>query len=332
MDTTYLVTGAAGHLGGTVVRKLLERGERVRAILLPGEKHVPEGISDVIYADVRDSASLEPAFAHTDDERLIVIHTAGIVSIATKYDQRIFDVNVNGTRNIVDLCLAHKVAKFIHVSSVHAIAEKAGGEEVGESMHFDPLDVVGLYAKTKAEATAIVLAAVSRGLPAVVVHPSGITGPYDYGSGHMTTLVIDYYKGRLTSGMLGGYDFVDVRDVADGILAACSSQGRIGECYILSNRYYSLREILLMLHKITGKRKITRFLPLWFVRLTAPLAELDYKILRQKPLYTTYSIYTVSSNAHFTHAKASSELGYAPRDMYDSLRDTVTWLQEQGRL
>lgn len=87
-----------------------------------------------------------------------------------------------------------------------------------------------------------------------------------------------------------------------------------------------------MLHNITGKKEVKTFLPLWFAKLTAPLAELYYRILRQPPLYTAYSIYTLNTNATFTHAKATKELGYQPRDLRQTLNDTVSWLKSQGRI
>lgn len=103
----------------------------------------------------------------------------------------------------------------------------------------------------------------------------------------MTALIVDYCEQRLTSGFNGGYDFVDVHDVTKGIIAACR-KGRMGECYILSNKYFEISEILTLLHCITGRRKIKRFLPLWFVKATAPLAELYYKILHQPPLFIPF--------------------------------------------
>lgn len=183
--------------------------------------------------------------------------------IASKFIQDVYDVNVNGTKNIVDLCEQNKIHKLVYVSSVHAIPEEPKGECILEVEDFNPEDVVGQYAKTKSEATAYVLAAGGRGLNVNVVHPSGISGPYDSGRGHLTTLVIDYYKGRLVAGMEGGYDFVDVRDVANGIIACCH-MGSPRECYILSNRYFTIKEILDILHEVTSKRKIRIILPYWF--------------------------------------------------------------------
>ena len=330
MEKLYLVTGAAGHLGSVVTEQLIERGDHVRALLLPSEKNIPE-MAEIKFGNLCNRESIVPSFENLDGRELVVIHCAGIVSIASKLNPAVFDVNVTGTKNIVDLCKEYNVSKLIYVSSVHAIPEKSKGEIITETTEFNPNMVVGLYAKTKAEATAYVLDAAKQGLNACVVHPSGIIGPYDKGRGHTTTLIIDYYKQRLVSGVNGGYDFVDVRDVAKGIIAACD-KGRQGQCYILSNRFFKVREIFDMLHEITGKRKIRTYLPLWFVKPTSALAELYYKILKQTPLFTAYSLYTLNSNALFSHDKATRELDYTTRDMKETLKDTVDWLKDTGRI
>ncbi len=326
----YFVTGAAGHLGSVVTRQLAQSGNEVRALVLPNEEHPPEN-AELYIGDVLDKESIRPCFENLNGRRLTVIHCAGIVSIASKFDQAVYDVNVTGTKNIVDLCAEYNVFKLVYVSSVHAIPELPHGTTITEVAEFSPELIVGSYARTKAEATAYVLGAARRGLNACAVHPSGITGPYDNGRGHLTSLVIDYCSSKLTSGVRGGYDFVDVRDVAAGIIAA-AEKGRCGECYILSNKFYRVREILFMLHQITGKRKISHFLPTWFVKITASLAEMYYKLRKVPPLFTAYSIYTLNTNARFSHQKAVSELGYTTRDMKETLTDTVNWLKAAGRI
>jgi dihydroflavonol-4-reductase len=327
----YLVTGAAGHLGRVLTERLIEQGQKVRAFVLPGERMLPPN-AEIFYGDVRDKNSLMPCFEACSNHDLVVVHCAGIVSISSKFSQILHDVNVTGSKNIADLCVEYGVSKLIYVSSVHAIPEKPHGMVITEINDFDPDLLVGQYAKTKAEATAYVLElAAKRNLNVSVVHPSGIIGPFDYGCAHMTAMIIDYCKGRLTSGIIGGYDFVDVRDVAKGIILA-GNHGKKGACYILSNHYYTVAELLRMLSKITGRRRMRSFLPIWFVKMTAPLAEIYYKIRRKPPLFTPYSIETLQANANFSHEKASSELGYQTRDMKQTLLDTVNWLKEQGRV
>ncbi|MDO4572277.1 MAG: NAD-dependent epimerase/dehydratase family protein [Clostridia bacterium] len=331
MRNIFIVTGIGGHLGNTVARELIGRGETVR-----GFARVNEDVTmlygdavSIVRGDVRDAASLEPLFFGLDTEDAVtVIHCAGIVSITSKYDQNVVDVNVRGTKNIVELCRAHQVKKLVYISTVHAIPELPAGATMAEVNRFKPDAVDGLYAKTKAAATQIVLDAAKEGLDATVIHPSGIIGPNDYGHGHLTQLIISYLNGSLTACVEGGYDFVDVRDVASGVISA-AYKGRRGECYILSNRYIRVPELLNALSRVTGGRRVRTVLPLWFARAFAPLAELYYKIRREAPLFTKYSLSTLTSNARFTSAKARRELGYKPRDISATLRDTVSFLARE---
>ena len=161
MKELYLVTGATGHLGNTVAHRLARAGRQVRALVLPGEEHAPQlprGV-EAVAGDVRSPASLEALFAGAEGRDVTVIHCAGIVSIASRFDQNVYDVNVTGTKNVVDACVRRGVKKLVHVSSVHALPEKPGGAPVSETDVFSPGAVVGLYAKTKAAATAYALAA-----------------------------------------------------------------------------------------------------------------------------------------------------------------------------
>ncbi|NLV87197.1 MAG: NAD-dependent epimerase/dehydratase family protein, partial [Clostridiales bacterium] len=182
MDRLYLVTGAAGHLGGEITRQLTESGKSVRVLVLPKEKNLPKSM-EIHFGDTRDKESLRPCFENLRGRKLIVIHCAAIVSIASKFNQTVYDVNVMGTKNITDLCMEYAVSKLVYISSVHAIAEAPRGMVIRETDQFNPNKVVGLYAKTKAEATAYVLDSAKKGLNACIIHPSGITGPYDMGRG-----------------------------------------------------------------------------------------------------------------------------------------------------
>ena len=155
-------------------------------------------------------------------------------------------------------------------------------------------------------------------------------GPYDFGHSHLTQLVLDFCSGKLTACVKGGYDFADVRDVADGILSA-AERGRTGECYILSNRYVEIRELLDAISEVRGTKKIRVVLPMWIAKATAPLSEVYYAIRKQPPLYTRYSLYTLCTNAHFTNEKAKKELGFSNRPLSETVADTVRWLEEQGR-
>lgn len=325
MNHLYIVTGAKGHLGNTIVRMLREEGQEVRGLVLPAE-HV-ECPEEILYVrgDVREKQSLEPLFQNLEGREVIVIHTAGIVDISNDVTDLMYDVNVNGTRNLVELCMQYPVSRMVYVSSVHAIPEKKL-RVLHEIDHFSPDEVVGGYAKTKAEATQVVLDAVDKGLNAVIVHPSGILGPYDSSGNHLVQLVKDYIRGKLPACVRGGYDFVDVRDVARGCLTA-AEKGKTGECYILSNRHYEIKDVLSMAKEVDGGKKLP-VLPMWMARAAAPFLQWAAKRRKQRPLYTRYSLYTLTSNDRFSHDKATRELNYHPRDLYQTIRDTVAWIRQ----
>lgn len=331
MKRIFIVTGGYGHLGYNLVRMLLDRGEEVRIFELAEKSYFADENVSVVKGDIRDRNDVEKVFDGLDGYDIYVVHCAGIVSIASKYDSTVYDVNVTGTKNVADLCLENSVKRMIYVSSVHAIPEGKEGEIITETNIFEPDKVVGLYAKTKSEATRYVLNLCDKGLQASVVQPSGIIGPGDFNIGHTTRMIIDYLNGRLTSGINGGYDFVDVRDVCQGIIS-CANNGRTGECYILSNTFVSVKLMLDTLHELTGRRRIISYLPMWFIKPLAPLAELYYKIVKTKPLFTAYSLYTLRNNANFSHEKAARELGYSQRLLKETLRDTTDWLVEQGHV
>lgn len=331
MSRIYLVTGACGHLGNTIVRMLVDRGERVRGFVLPQEDaRMFEDIPvELVRGDVRDKKSLEALFQGLKgEEEVYVIHTAGIVSITEKIPPSLWEVNVAGTRNVVELCLEHGVKKLVHVSSVHAIPEQENFRIIREVRRFHERWVRGGYAKTKAEASQLVLDAVEQGLMGVIVHPSGILGPRDYGHNHLMEMVKAYVNGKLPACVHGGYDFVDVRDVAAGCLAA-AERGRVGQCYILSNRHYEITEVLSMLGELCARRPVPA-LPLWMARLASPFTEFHARRTHQTPLFTRYSLSTLHGNDKFSHELATQDLDYHPRDLYDTLRDTVDWLRKEG--
>ena len=334
MKKIYLVTGAAGHLGNNIVRQLCARGDAVRALVLPSETHLEmiDPSAQICRGDICQPDTIRPYFSHAEDELLYVIHCAGIVTIASKFSQVVWDVNVGGTQNIVDLCIEYHVEKLVYVSSVHAIPEQPDRKVITEITDFDPANVRGLYAQTKAAASKIVMDAAESGkLNASLVHPSGIVGPNDYGHGHITQLVIEYAKGKMRAGTTGGYDFVDVRDVASGIIACCD-QGQTHQGYLLTNRYFSVADLFDRLYHITGLHKVSLMMPRWVAEVGAPFCGVYYKLAHQTPLFTSYSIYTLNSNSNFSHRKADSALGYTTRSFVQTLADTVASLRQLGRI
>jgi len=331
----WVVTGANGHFANTLVRALTKRNDKVCAFVLPGDKS--EALSGLpilrCEGDVTKIDDLRRCIdeAGVDPKDICVVHAAGIVSIDFKEKDKIRRVNVEGTQNVATVCLEKGIGRMVYVSSVHAIKEEAGHGSIHETQRFDPMEVEGLYAKSKAQATCNLLKLQDEGLPLTLVFPSGMIGPNDYGCSHMTQMVIDYGTGRLKAHVKGGYDFVDVRDVAEALIKIVETRDA-GDHYILSGEYISVKEIVDVLGGVFPKIKKTVRLPLGLAKFSAPFAEIYYRILKQKPLYTRYSLFTLASNSNFSHDKATVDLAYRPRGASESLQDMALWLIQQNRI
>ena len=324
MQKLYLVTGATGHLGTCLTAELLRRREHVRVLVRPGRSSlVPQG-AEAVEGDVAREETLAPFFDQTGYDSVSLFHCAAMITIASKEDRRVWDVNVNGTENVMRLARQAGVERVVYVSSVHAIPERPHGETIREVDIFSPHLVHGQYARSKAAAAQRALAHAREGLNVSIVHPSGIIGPGDHSRrNHMVRTIQAMASGRIPVSMEGGYDFVDVRDVADGILA-CEEYGRAGECYILSGHYVKVRELLSTVRRIRGRHENRIELPHSLVRRIAPLAErLSLLTGDRLPLLTPYSVYTLHANGRFSHEKASKSFGYRPRGIVESIRDSL---------
>lgn len=321
----YIVTGANGHLGSTIVRYLERQDYPVRGLLLPSEENTDRVKITYFKGDITVRGTMEDIFSGLEGHDVFVIHAAGLVSIGSEITPALYDVNVNGTRNVIAMCRRYGVRRLLYVSSVHAISEGDGLSVIREVNSFPKEAVTGAYGITKAEATQAVMDATKDGLDAVIVHPSGILGPFDYGRNHIVQFIRQYLEGKLHGGVTGGYDLVDVRDVAKGCIAA-AERGRSGECYILSNRYVPISDLMASMGAATGG-KVPHCYPLGLVKRIAPLFEWIGKVRHKRPLFTRYSLHMMEANGRFSHDKATMELGYSPMDIKDSVRDTILYLR-----
>lgn len=335
-ERIYLLTGAAGFLGSNICLQLLEKGVKVRALVLPGDKSakfIPQDV-EVVYGDLCDADSLEPFFTVPAGKRSVVIHCASMVTVDPGYSEKLMAVNVGGTRNIITRCLAHpECEKLVYVSSTGAIPELPMGTRIAEVDHFEPNDpekVVGAYSQSKAKASQMVLDAVQvMGLNACIVHPSGILGPYDHAVGETTGTIIKIIRGEMPVGMQGSFNLCDVRDLAAGTIAAVD-KGRKGECYILANETVTLKELCDMLHEECSCQKIAFYLPLNLADKLAGVMEKRAKAHGEKPLMTTFSVYNLARNNEFDYTKAQTELGYTTRPYQQTIHDEVEWLKQEG--
>lgn len=333
-NTMYLVTGAAGFLGGTVCRQLVERGEAVRAFVLPNdpaEKFVP-GEAEIARGDLTDMASLEKFFTVPEGTQTVVLHIASIVTVNPDFNQKVIDVNVGGTKNIIELCKRHpECKKLVYCSSTGAIPELPKGEKIGEVERFDADKVLGCYSQSKALATQAVLDAAAEGLNACVIHPSGIMGPEDFAVGETTKVLIQIINGAMPAGIAGTFNLCDVRDLAAGAIAA-ADKGKRGECYILGNDAISFKDFSRLVSEEAHCKKMKMFLPIGIARAMAGMMERQAKKKGTRPLMTTFSVYNLARNNDFDSTKAKRDLGYTTRSYKETMRDEIAWLKATGKI
>jgi dihydroflavonol-4-reductase len=321
------VTGASGHVGANLVRGLLAAGGRVRALVRRNSDGIDGLPVEIVRADVLDRESLVRAFARVG----CVYHLAAKVSAGWERAAVVNAVNVTGTENVVAACLAARVPRLVHFSSIQALAAVRG--MVDES---SPLVEAragrAVYDHTKALAERHVLAACTRGLDAVILNPTAVIGPFDFQPSPLGETLLALARGRLP-GLVGSStcDFVDVRDVVAAALVA-QRQGRSGQRYVLSGTRLSLVELAQRWARVTGRSSPRLVVPMTLARMVAPVASTWARLRGRRPLFTGESLRVLRTQRPASRAVAEVQLGYRPRPLDETLRDTHAWWKEQGRL
>lgn len=322
-----VVTGASGHLGGNLVRALVERGRRVRVVVHRASRALDGLDLELARGDVCDAASLERAFAGAE----VVYHLAAMISIAGGRGGRVAQVNVEGARNAAEAAHRCGVRRLIHCSSIHAYRMAGVRGVVDETGAAVTPGRAFAYDASKAAGEREVRAVIARGLDAVIVNPTGVIGPYDFGPSRIGQVLIDLHRRRLPALVTGGFDWVDVRDVVAAMIAA-ETAGRTGEGYILSGHWHSIPELARMAAAVTGVRPPRLTVPAWLALVGVPFAALHGRLTRREPRYTRESLAALGHACRVGGDKAARELGHAPRPIAETLRDTYAWFDRAGML
>lgn len=329
-DYTYIVTGCTGYVGNVLTKKLLSDGLRVIGFARnpkKAERVFPDLRPQFVFGDVSDKRDVDRLFGSADGS-YVVIHTIAKVTIGEGSLKELYDVTVEGTRNVTEACLRRGVKKLLHISSTEAMPHDLTLKEDLSNYVPDPSRVRKGYARAKSSADRIVLDAAKRGLDASILLLAGVLGPGDYSNSHMTQMFVDYIEGRLPASVKGGYNDFDVRDVAD-VLPAIVENSRAGECYLFAHKPDRINDILGIIARKTGAKKLPT-LPLAVAYLGLPFLSLAAKISGKRPLYTAAALASLKANADFPIGKAEREFGYSPRPLEETVCDHVDFLVENG--
>lgn len=320
---TAIITGICGHLGNYLAKELLDCGFEVRGLVMRGEdsSHLDSAIRLVV-GDVRDKESMRGLFEGLEGQAPVFVHAAAIISIRRSRRRELLSVNVGGTENVVELCREHGVSRLIYISSVDGVYCKGRGCTVEDVEGFYPEKLTTPYAVSKAAAANVVM---NSGLEHTIILPSGIIGPGDYRKGLMSTVFSCYLSQKLRIGLRGGFDFIDVRDVAKAVARAAVIP-EPSELYIVSNRYVEIPEMLNTLLRIAGKRRLAFSIGMGLAGLLAPLFGVFFRMMGEKNLLTRESVRLLGKRIRFSSALARSELGLAPRPLEETLSDTIAFI------
>jgi dihydroflavonol-4-reductase len=322
-----LVTGAGGFIGSHVVEELLKENIEVRALIKPGESlsNLKGMEFEKVEGDVLDNSAVLKAMAGVDT----VFHLAAIYSIWMRDWSRIYEVNIQGTQNVLWAAMKSNIARVVYTSSIASIGIAPGKQLSDEKTPFNQYTLGNHYVLTKYLSQQIARGFATNGLDVVIVNPCFPFGTNDIVPTPTGQLIVDVLKSKNIFAFPGGINIVDVRDVAKGhVLAA--KKGRTGELYILGNRNVTMKEFMQLIYKAAGftVRPIFTF-PVPMLKISASIFKYWADNIGHKtPLTTPPEVSYASQYLFFDNTKARNELGLTLNPVEESLRDSVRWFRE----
>lgn len=323
-----LVTGANGFIGSHIVRTLLKKGVSVRGLVRreSSTKNL-EGLEiEYSYGDLRDFDSLKKGAQGCD----LLFHTAAMYDFWASDPKIFYDINVEGTKNVLEAARLAEIPKIVYTSTVGAIRYPDNPLSPSDETSFpEEKDLHNDYKRSKFLAEQLAFQYAKNGLPIVVVNPSAPIGPYDAKPTPTGRIIVDFLKGKVPAYVDTGLNVIDVEDVAEGHWLA-SQKGRVGERYILGNQNISLKEIYQMMAGLTG-RSAPRFRIPYTVALSAAYAsEGIASLLHRRPGIPLGAVRMARKYMYFNSTKARRELGLPQRPVERAFERAIVWFQKNG--
>jgi len=325
---TTLVTGATGHLGSNLVRKLLNREEHIRVLLRTESTNVEvEGLEvERAYGNLNNQESLHEAVRGCEK----VYHLAAFVSIRSGDRDQLYDINVLGTRRLMQACRKAGVSRVVHCSSFGAVGTNPNGPS-NEHWAVSPYEITTDYEISKTFAELEVYKEVVKGLPAVIVNPSGIVGPWDFKPSLLGKTIIEFAKGKMKGYVQGAFDFIAMKDVVNGHILAME-KGKVGERYLLTGEEITILQTLEWLQELTGVRRPKLRIPTGLMKNIAIVKDwIERKFFpKAVPRFNYHSIRLLTSGKHGDNTRAVRDLGLEVTSVKDAYKESVEWFKEHG--
>ena len=322
-----LVTGATGFVGGAVARALVRAGSDVRVLARSAsDLQNLEGLKvEHIAGDLRDPASLRKALTGCRH----LYHVAAHYALWAKDPSIFYDINVTGTRNLLEAAREIGIARTVYCSTIGAIGLPPGGGLGTEDTPVSLDQMAGHYKRSKYLAEQVVLNMAKEGLPVVIVNPSAPVGAGDVKPTPTGQIIVDFMKGRMPAYIETGLNIVDVDDVATGHLLAMQ-KGRQGERYILGCKNLLLREVFEILSRLTGVKSPSIKLPRLAILPLAYANQWLSNLTGLAPRIPLEGVKMAKYKMHYDCSKAIRELGIPQTLPEVALEKAVRWFREHG--
>ncbi|MEO8049232.1 MAG: hopanoid-associated sugar epimerase [Acidobacteriota bacterium] len=323
-----LVTGATGFIGWQVARQLLQRGQRVRALVRDPARSAKalaelEGV-ETVRGDLRDEDSLRRSVEGCET----VYHVAADYRLWAPRPEQMYRSNVDGTRSLLTAAQKAGVERCVYTSTVGCIGMQKG--DLGsEDTPVSLAEMQGPYKRSKFLAEQVALQFAGEGFPVVIVNPTAPVGDHDFRPTPTGKIVVDFLRGAMPAYLDTGLNVAYVGDVAAGHLAACE-RGRVGERYILGGENLTLQQLFGKLEEVTGVLAPKVRIP-YAVAYAAGVVSTGWASLTGKePRAPFDGVRMARKKMWVRHDKAARELGYSARPAVDALRCAADWFRANG--
>ncbi|MCX8068495.1 MAG: NAD-dependent epimerase/dehydratase family protein [Anaerolineae bacterium] len=322
------VTGGTGFIGGMVVRKLVEAGHTVRALVRPGaDTRQLEGLPvERIEGDLENEESLRRGMEGCD----WVFHLAALYAFWGYRWEDFYRTNVEGTRRVLSIAAQVGIPRIVYTSSIAALGIPRGDVPANEDTPVTLNEKIGHYKRSKFLAEEVAREFARQGVPVVIVNPAAPVGVGDYKPTPTGQMIVDFLNGRIFGYVDTGLSIVDVEDVAIGHLLA-AERGRVGERYILGGENLTLKQVLDILAEVSGRPRVRLRIP---HSVALAWSYVDVAIARLNPRHipaaTPEKVRVSRQKEYYDSSKAMRELGYTYRPAREALRKAVEWYRAHG--
>lgn len=325
---TYYITGGTGFLGYNIIKQI-DCNDNIIIFALENDpnKALFNGMPNVKITtgnllNINDVIKFLSTPSKGDK---YLIHAAGKITTLKKGDPLVYKINVLGTQNIVDVAKSQNFKKILYVSSVDSMRYRRDKNTIFEQSEYIEDETPGQYGKSKVLASNYVRKNLNN---YIIVMPSAILGPDDPLNSAINSAIKKAINNKLPAIVNGGYNLVDVRDVARGILLALESK-QINKDYLLTGHYIKIKDLMKKTNNFAKSKKYKFIVPHFIIKLIAPIFEISAKKSSKNPLFTGFSMDCLKQNANYSYQKAKADFNYQPRDIDTTIKDTIIYLQKK---